>query len=417
MRRVVVTGLGALTPIGLSTKETFTSLVSGVSGVSEISRFDTTGFKTKIAAEIEHFDPADWAIPLKAVKRMDLFSLYAMAAAKEAIEDSALNLSELASEKSGVSIGTGFGGISTVEQEKEKLLKKGAGRTSPFFIPMMIPNIAAGNISIEFGIKGVQYSPNAACASGSMAIVHAFDAIKKGYAEIMIAGGAEAPITPLCISGFGNMKALSTKNDTPKKASSPFDKNRDGFVAGEGAGVLILESFEHAEKRGARIYGEVCGYGLSSDSHHITQPDPNGEGALQSMSMALNMADISVEKLGYINAHGSSTKSNDTVESFAIKKFLGDHTAKVLVNSSKSMFGHLLGAAGAVESVVTLSTIYSGTVHPTLNLVEPDQGCTLNYVQNRSVERVLSYGLSNSFGFGGVNVSLLFSNCLSIKKS
>ncbi len=417
MKRVVVTGLGAVTSVGLSAKDTFSSLVAGISGVSEISKFDTTDFKTKIAAEIKKFDPSDWDIPPKDAKRMDLFSLYSMAAAKEAIDDSGLNTSDITGEKSGISIGTGFGGITTVENEKEKILKNGASRTSPFFVPMMIPNIAAGNISIKYGIKGVQYSPNAACASGSMAIVHAFDAIRNGYADIMIAGGAEAPITPLCISGFSNMKALSTKNETPTQASAPFDKNRDGFVAGEGAGILILESLEHAEKRGARVYGEICGYGISSDSYHITQPDPEGEGALRSMSMAFKMAEVPVAKLGYINAHGSATEINDRVESLAIKKLLGGHTANVLVNSSKSMMGHLLGAAGAVEALITLSTIYKGTVHPTLNLVEPGFGCTLNYVKDKFIEKDICYGLSNSFGFGGVNISLLFSRCLCIKKS
>lgn len=407
MRRVVVTGIGVISPNGLGKENFFKALASGVSGVKPISFFDASSFSTKIAAEVRDFKPEDFLTP-KEIRRNDRFTQFALACAQMALEDSHLDLNEVNKERAGVIVGSGIGGIYTLEEEHKKLLEKGPDRLSPFLIPMMIVNMAAGNIAIKFGLKGISYTTVSACSSSANAIGEAFEAIKRGVVDVCFTGGVESSITPLSIGGFCALKALSTRNDEPEKASRPFDRDRDGFVMGEGGAVLILEELDHALSRKARIYCELVGYGCNSDAYHITAPDPQAEQPARAMLMALEEGGISPESVDYINAHGTSTYYNDEIETLAIKKAFGKHAYKLLVSSTKSMTGHLLGAAGAVEAVATILTIERGVVFPTINLDNPDPECDLNYVPHKAVEARVEVALSNSLGFGGHNVSLAF---------
>ncbi len=406
-RRVVITGLGALTPVGIGVDNTWESLKKGQSGIGEIEVFDTERFDVKIAGEIKEFDPTLY-VEKKEAKRMDRYTQLANAAAKEAIEDSALDVEAVDSNRFGVIVGSGIGGMVTLEDAHRNLFNKGPKRVSPFAIPMLISNMAAGTISIKYGAKGPNYSVVTACATSTNSIGDAAKIIERNAADIMIAGGAEASISELGISGFTSMKALSRRNEEPTKASRPFDKERDGFVMGEGAGILILEELEHALKRGAKIYAEVKGYGMSADAYHMTAPSPDGEGAARSMQNALDDAEITANDVDYINAHGTSTPMNDKLETMAIKRVFGDYAYDVAISSTKSMTGHLLGAAGAIESIVMVKSINDGVVHPTINLENPDPECDLNYVPNKAIEKEVKYAISNSFGFGGHNATLVF---------
>lgn len=407
MKRVVITGLGPVTPIGIGKGKYWKSLIEGKSGVGYITRFDTADFDTKIAAEVRNFDPLDF-INKKEVRRMDRFTQYAIAGTRLALEDGNVDLNKLKMEKVGVILGVGIGGIETLEGEFLKLIEKGPNRVSPVFIPMMISNMAPGQISMTFGFKGPTMTVTTACASSTHAIGEAFRMIKNGYVDMVITGGAESSITPLSVAGFCSMKALSTRNDEPQKASRPFDKQRDGFVMGEGAGILILEELSHALNRGAEIYGEIVGYGSTTDAFHITQPDPEAKGAAKAMRLALEEAAAEYSWVDYINAHGTSTYFNDKLETLAIKIVFKDHAKNINISSTKSMTGHLLGAAGAVEAMATVLAIKEGTVPPTINYEYPDEECDLNYTPNKAVKRDINYALSNSFGFGGHNASILF---------
>ncbi|MBI4619663.1 MAG: beta-ketoacyl-ACP synthase II [Desulfobacterales bacterium] len=406
-RRVVVTGLGAVTPLGIGVEKTWKALCAGKSGISKISRFDTTNFQTKIAGEVKNFDPEDF-LEKKQVRRMDSFVHYCMASTIMAMEDSKLEVANQDAERIGVLIGTGLGGLPTLEKNHTLLLEGGPKKISPFFIPMMIANMAPGQIAIHFGIKGPNTCVVTACAAGSHAIGDSYKLIQRGDADIVITGGTEATITPLNIGGFNAMKAISTNNDEPEKASRPFDKNRDGFVPAEGAGTIILEELELALKRGANIYGEIIGYGLTSDAFHITAPDPQGSGAARCMKMALNDANILPDEVDYINAHGTSTPMNDTIETIAIKTVFNEYSKKIPVSSTKSMTGHLLGAAGGVEAVFTILTIRDGIIPPTINYETPDPDCDLDYVPNIARKADVKIAVSNSFGFGGTNATLVF---------
>ena len=406
-RRVVVTGLGAVTPLGIGAEKTWKALCAGKSGIGRISRFDTTNFQTKIAGEVKDFDPEDF-LDKKQVRRMDSFVHYCMAATIMAMEDSKLEVANQDAERIGVLIGTGLGGLPTLEKNHTLLIEGGPKKISPFFIPMMIANMAPGQIAIHFGIKGPNTCVVTACAAGSHAIGDSYKVIQRGDADIMITGGTEATITPLNIGGFNAMKAISTNNDEPEKASRPFDKNRDGFVPAEGAGTIILEELELALKRGANIYGEIVGYGLTSDAFHITAPDPQGGGAARCMKMALLDANILPSEVNYINAHGTSTPMNDTIETLAIKTVFNEYSKKIPVSSTKSMTGHLLGAAGGVEAVFTILTIRDGIIPPTINYETPDPDCDLDYVPNVARRADVRIAISNSFGFGGTNATLVF---------
>jgi 3-oxoacyl-[acyl-carrier-protein] synthase II len=405
-RRVVVTGIGVISPIGTGKEKFFKSLKEGICGVDYITRFDTEGFDTKIAAEVKDFDPSGY-FDRKECRRMDRFSQYAIAASKMAAEDSNINPESLDSSRFGVCIGSGIGGMETMEAQYDILKEKGPGRVSPFMIPMMISNIAAGNISIALNAKGPSITVVTACASATNAIGEAFKIIQRGDADIMVTGGTEASITPLSLAGFCSMKALSTRNDDPKAASRPFDKDRDGFVMGEGAGMLIIEELEHALKRGAVIYGEIAGYGATGDAYHITAPAPDADGAYRAMLMAVNDAGINACELEYINAHGTSTDLNDKLETLAIKRLLGKDAKRVAISSTKSMTGHLLGAAGAVEAIACLMAINEGVIPPTINYTTPDEECDLDYVPNKAVNRKVDWAMSNSLGFGGHNASII----------
>lgn len=406
-RRVVVTGIGCVTPVGIGKENFWNNLKNGVCGIDKITRFDTTNFTTQIAAEVKDFDASDF-IDKKEAKRMDRFTQYAVASSKMAVEDSKLDLENIDKNKFGVIIGSGVGGIETLEEQHTKLLEKGPRRVSPFFVPMMITNIAAGQVSIMLGAKGPNTSVVTACASATHAIGDAFKAIQRGDADIMVAGGSESPITPLAVAGFCTMKAMSTRNDDPKTASRPFDKDRDGFVMGEGAGILILEELEHALKRNANIYAEVVGYGLTADAYHITAPAEGGEGAARAMEMALFDGNINKEEVDYINAHGTSTPLNDKNETMAIKSVFGEHAYNLAVSSTKSMTGHLLGAAGGVEAIVCTLAIKDGFIPPTINMQNQDPDLDLDYVANKGREKEIRYALSNSLGFGGHNGTLAF---------
>lgn len=407
-RRVVVTGLGLLTPLGIGVEKTWSALCAGKSGIAEITRFDTSDFLTKIAGEVKDFHPEDF-LPKKEAKRTTLFIAYAIAATRMAIEDSGLKIDSSNADRIGVVTGCGLGGLSTIEENQRILDEKGPRRVSPFFIPMMIGNMAPGMISIHFGAKGPNSSVATACAAGSHAIGDAFKIIKRGAADAMITGGVESVVTPTCIAGFNAMKALSTRNDEPEKASRPFDRDRDGFVVGEGSGILILESLESALERNASIYAEVLGYGMSGDGHHMTAPAPGGEGMARCMAAALNDAAISRDKIDYINAHGTSTPLNDFYETMAIKTVFKDKAYQIPISSTKSMTGHLLGGAGGIETVFTVLTIYHGIIPPTINLENPSEECDLDYVPNVAREINVENAMTNSFGFGGTNAALVLS--------
>jgi 3-oxoacyl-[acyl-carrier-protein] synthase II len=405
-RRVVVTGMGVVSPVGKSVKEFWEALLSAKNGIKLIDRFDVSQFPTKIAGLIDDFNPEERIDP-KELKRMDLVTQYALYAAYEAILDAGLSEGKFDPYRAGVIFSSGIGGIKTLEEEVIKLKEQGPRRVSPFLVPMMIVDITPGHIAMRYGFKGPNYSVVSACASSAHAIGDAYRLIKYGDADIVIAGGAEAPITPIGLAGFCSMRALSTRNDEPEKASRPFDKERDGFVMAEGAGAVVLEELEHALKRGAKIYAEVVGYGATADAYHITAPHPEGEGAVNSMRLAIEEAGISPEEVSYINAHGTSTQLNDAAETKAIKKLFGEYAYKIPVSSTKSMTGHLLGAAGAVEFIATVMSVYTDKVHPTRNYEFPDPECDLDYVPGTYRELTVNYALSNSFGFGGHNASLL----------
>ena len=406
-RRVVVTGMGIISPLGHDLKTYFDNLKNGVCSIDTITKIDTTDIDTKIASEIKEFDPALY-MDKKAAKRMDLFCQYGVAAARLAFADSGIEYEKIDPNMFGVVVGSGNGGISTFESEIIKIEEKGPQRISPFFIPMMIVNMASGQVSIELGAKGPNYTVVTACASSTNAVGDAFRIVRDGEADIMIAGGTEAPITKASVAGFSKMKAMSTRNDEPKKASRPFDNDRDGFIMGEGAGMLVLEDYNHAIKRGARIYAEIVGYGRSSDAYHMTTPAPEGEGAARCMKAAIKDAGISADNIDYVNAHGTSTYYNDLNETLAIKSVFGDHAYHLSVNSTKSMLGHLLGAAGAVEAIATCMQLNEGFIHPTINYETPAEGLDLDYTPNVGRERAINYGLSNSLGFGGHNASIIF---------
>lgn len=407
MRRVVVTGVGAISPLGTGNGKNWDALVAGRSGIDLITRFDASELPVKIAGEVKDFTPEDF-IEKKEVKKMDLFIQYALAAAQFAMEDSGLQITDENAERVGVIVGAGLGGLPTIEKYHAAMLEGGYKKISPFFIPMLIINLAPGHISIKYGAKGPNLSSVSACATGTHSIGDAYHMIKRGDADAMIAGGTESTVTPLGIGGFAVMKALSTRNDDPKGASRPFEKNRDGFVLAEGAGIVILEEYEAAKKRGAKIYAEVVGYGLSGDAYHLTAPAPEGEGAARCIKMALNNAGVNADQVDYINAHGTSTPFNDYYETLAIKKVFGDHAKKVMVSSTKSMTGHLLGAAGGVEAVFSLMAMDKGVVPPTINYQEQDPECDLDYVPNTARDAKITYAMSNNFGFGGTNATLLF---------
>lgn len=406
-RRVVVTGLGLVTPLGIGVKETWEALLQGRSGVGKITLFDASSYPVQIAAEVKNFDPSQYIEP-KEIKKMDRFIHFAIAATEMAMKDSGLKITPENAPRVGVIIGSGMGGLPMIEHYHKTLLEKGHRRISPFFIPMIIINLAAGQVSIRYGAKGPNSSPCTACATGSHSIGDAFKIIQRGDADAMIAGGTEAVITPMGIAGFTAMKALSTRNDEPERASRPFDIDRDGFVMGEGAGILILEELGHALRRGAKVYAEIIGYGMSGDAYHITSPAPEGEGAARCMEAALRDAGIRPEDVQYINAHGTSTKYGDELETMAIKKVFGSHAYKLAVSSTKSMTGHLLGAAGGVEAVITVLSIYNNIVPPTINLEKPDPACDLDYVPNKARKVEVNCAISNSFGFGGTNACLIF---------
>jgi len=406
-RRVVVTGMGLVIPTGIGVGTAWKNVCEGKSGIGLLTRFDTNGFETKIAAEVKNFNPELYIVK-KEIKRMDLFVQYAIAATKEALEDAQLAITPENSEKIGVIVGTGLGGLPTLEKYHKILLERGPGRISPFFIPMLIANLASGHIAIQFGPKGPNTCVVTACATGAHCIGDAFRAIVYGDAEAMIAGGTEANITPLTIGGFNAMKALSTKNDEPEKACRPFEKNRDGFVVAEGAGIVLLEELKFALNRNAKIYGELVGYGYTGDAYHITAPSPDGDGAVRCMRMALKDAGLGPEDVEYINAHGTSTPLNDLTETIAIKAVFGDHAKKVPISATKSMTGHLLGAAGSTEAIFTLLAIRDGIMPPTINYEEPDPQCDLDYVPNVARRQPLNIAMSNAFGFGGTNATLIF---------
>ncbi|MEJ8553703.1 beta-ketoacyl-ACP synthase II [Tepidibacter sp. Z1-5] len=406
-RRVVVTGIGCVTPIGIGTDVFWNNIKNGVCGIDQITRFDTTEFATKIAAEVKDFEASDF-IDKKEAKRMDRFTQYAVAASKMAMEDSNIDTDNIDKNRFGVIVGSGIGGIETLEEQHKRLLEKGPKRVSPFFVPMMITNMASGQISIMCGAKGPNTSVVTACASSTHAIGDAFKAIQRGDAEIMISGGAESPITPLAVAGFCTMKAMSTRNDDPKGASRPFDKDRDGFIMGEGAGMLILEELEHAQKRNAKIYAELVGYGLTADAYHMTAPADGGEGAARSMEMAINDAGLKIEDVDYINAHGTSTYLNDRNETLAIKSLFKDHAYNLAVSSTKSMTGHLLGAAGAIEAIICSLAINEGYIPPTINIENQDPELDLDYVVGKGRQQEVKCALTNSLGFGGHNGTLAF---------
>jgi 3-oxoacyl-[acyl-carrier-protein] synthase II len=406
-RRVVITGIGLICPCGNTTEESWRNIAAGKSGVTKITLFDASAFASQIAGEVKNFDPLNF-IDKKEIKKMGRFIHLAMAAAAEAMESSGLKVTDAISTRVGVHIGSGIGGFDVIEREHSNLLNGGPRKISPFFIPAAIVNLAAGHVSIRYGAKGPNEATCTACTTSSHAIGDAYKIIQRGDADAMIAGGSEAAVTPMGVGGFAAMRALSTRNDDPPKASRPWDKDRDGFVIGEGAGILVLEALEFAQNRGAKIIAEIVGYGMSGDAYHITQPAEHGDGGYRVMLNAIKDAGISPEQVDYINAHGTSTDLGDKLETEAIKRAFGDHARELAVSSTKSMTGHTLGAAGAVEAAITLMAMRDHCVPPTINLHNPDEGCDLDYVPNKSRACELNYALSNSFGFGGTNGSLLF---------
>jgi 3-oxoacyl-[acyl-carrier-protein] synthase II len=406
-RRVVVTGVGMITPLGTGTEKSWEGLIKGQSGVRRITQFDPADFPCQIAGEVSDFE-LDRFVEGKEQKKMDRFIHFGLAAATMAIEDSKLKITENNSHRVGIIVGAGIGGLRAIEHYSKILSEKGYKKITPFFIPMTIINLVAGQISIRFGAKGPNSAVATACASGTHSTGDAFKIIQRGDADVMIAGGTEAVITPLGIAGFAAMKALSTRNSEPERASRPFDIDRDGFVMGEGAGIMVLEELEHALNRGAKIYAEIIGYGLNSDAYHITSPSPDGGGAARCMEAALKDANIRPEEVDYINAHGTSTKYGDELETTAIKKVFGKHAYRLVVSSTKSMTGHLLGAAGGVEGVISVLSIFNKTIPPTINLENPDPECDLDYVPHKARERDVNVAVSNSFGFGGTNACIVF---------
>ncbi|MBI3241600.1 MAG: beta-ketoacyl-ACP synthase II [Chloroflexi bacterium] len=405
--KVVVTGLGAVSPLGLDVETTWAAAAGGKSGVGPITRFDASHHETKFAAEVKGFDP-EALFGRKDARRMDRFTQYAVAATGQAIQDAGLQVTDSNRDRIGIFIGTGIGGIGTVLSEVETLREKGPRRVSPFLVPMMLPDSAAGQVAITFGLRGPNLAIVTACATGTNAVGEAYKTIQRGGADVMVAGGTEAAILSLVIAGFNVMTALSTRNDDPTRASRPFDKNRDGFVAGEGAATLILESESHAKARGARIYGEVLGYGLTDDAFHISAPAENGAGAARCMKLALDDAGLDPKQIDYLNAHGTSTQLNDKSETAAVKTVFGEAAYDLPISSTKSMHGHLLGAAGALEAVICLKALNAGFIPPTLNYETPDPNCDLNYVPNTGRAKAMRTAMSNSFGFGGHNASIIF---------
>jgi 3-oxoacyl-[acyl-carrier-protein] synthase II len=409
MRRIVITGIGLITPLGLNVKDNWKALLAGKSGLDTITRFDTAAFATHIAAEVKDFDPANF-MEKKEIKKMDRFIHYAIAAATEALADSGLQITPANAARIGVVVGSGMGGLETLGENIIACHEQGPKRVSAFFVPGTVINLAPGQISIRTGAQGPNYSPVSACATGTHAVGDAYHIIKRGDADVIISGGAEATITPVALAGFSNMKALSERNDEPQKASRPFDAGRDGFVMGEGAGILILEELEHAQKRGAKIYAEVVGFGMNSDAYHIAAPVADGSGAARCMELAIASAGLKPEDFDYINAHGTSTPLNDAMETAAIKLAFGAHAQKLLVNSTKSMTGHMLGAAGGAETAYTALALYHQISPPTINYETPDPACDLDYVPNTARKAALRAGLSNSFGFGSTNA------CVALKR-
>ncbi len=405
-RRVVITGLGMVSPLGLGTQENWRALTQGRSGIGPITRFDTTDYACKIAGELKGFNPEDW-VARKDVKKMDLFILYALAASEIALRDGGFQVSPAEADRVGVFIGSGIGGLPSIERQHAALLKEGPRRISPFFIVGLIVNMASGQVSIRFGAKGPNQASCTACATGSHAIGDAFEIIKRNDADVMIAGGAEGVITPLCVGGFAAMRALSTRNDDPPGASRPFDKDRDGFVIGEGAGIVLLEELGHALKRGARIYAEVAGYGLSGDAYHVSAPSEDGDGPIRVMRSALRDAGVDPSVIDYVNAHGTSTPQGDVVETRALRALFGERARRVAISSTKSMTGHLLGGAGGLETAITALAVHDDLVPPTINYTTPDPECDLDYVPNEARRMRVNYALNNSFGFGGTNAALV----------
>ena len=406
-RRVVVTGIGLVSALGIGTSETWAALLAGQSGVTRITKFDISGYATQIAAEVKGFDPLAF-MEKKDVKKMDLFIQYAIAAAQFAMDDSKLEITADNAPNIGVFIGSGIGGFITIEREHEALLNGGPRKVSPFFIPSAIINLAAGQVSIRFGAKGPNSATCTACSASAHAIGDAYEIIKRCDADAMIAGGSEAAICAMSVAGFGQLRALSTRNDDPPRACRPFDRSRDGFIIGEGAGVIVLEELEHAKRRGAPIYAEIVGYGMSSDAYHMTAPSEDGDGARRAMAMAIRKANIAPDDVDYINAHGTSTPYNDRIETLAIHNCFGDHAGKLAISSTKSMTGHLLGGAGGLEAGITALAVHQQVVPPTINLDDPDPDCDLDYVPHQKRKMPIRYALSNSFGFGGTNATLLF---------
>jgi len=406
-RRVVVTGIGLVSSLGIGTESNWAALIGGRSGIGPITHFDAAQFSTRIAGEVRGFDPLRF-IEKKDVKKMDVFIQYAIAASQFAMDDAALQITPALAPNVGVFIASGIGGFTTIEREHKALIEGGPRKISPFFIPSAIINLAAGQVSIRFGAKGPNSSTCTACSASAHAIGDAFEIIRRGDADVMIAGGSEAAITPMGVGGFGALRALSTRNEEPERASRPFDKDRDGFVVGEGSGVLILEEYEMARTRGARIYAELVGYGMSADAYHITAPSEDGDGPLRVMGKAIKSAGIDASQINYINAHGTSTPHGDKVETLAIRRCFGECARKVAVSSTKSMTGHLLGAAGGLEAGITALAVHHQTAPPTINLENPDEDCDLDYVPNKARRFPIEYALSNSFGFGGTNAALVF---------
>ncbi|TGE40158.1 beta-ketoacyl-[acyl-carrier-protein] synthase II [Desulfosporosinus fructosivorans] len=404
--RAVITGMGVISPVGNHLDEFWDNLIAGKSGVGLLTRFDTSDLPTKVAAEVKNFEPTEW-ISKKESRHMDRFAQFAIAAAKLAVQDSGLDFEKVDMERAGTVMGCGIGGVITFEEQKEVLMKKGSGRITPFFVPMLISNMAAGHISIEFGLLGSSMTIVTACASATNAIGEALRIIQRGEADVVLCGGTEAPITSLAFAGFCAAKTMSTEKENPEQASRPFDKRRSGFVMGEGAGVLVLESAEHAKARGAHIYAELAGYGSTSDAYHITSPAPGGAGAVRAMRLALKDAGVSGEDVSYINAHGTSTGPNDAAETAAIKTVFEDHASKLAISSTKSMTGHLMGAAGAIEAIICALSIERGMIPPTTNYGEPDPECDLDYVPNLARKKVVNVALSNSLGFGGHNATII----------
>lgn len=404
--RAVITGMGVISPIGNTLEEFWSHLVEGQSGIDFVTRFDVSEMPTKVAGEVKNFEPTDW-LDKKESRRMDRFVQLAVAAAKMAVIDAGLDMENLDKERAGAVVGCGIGGVTTFEEQKEILMAKGPSRVSPFFVPMLISNMAAGHISIAFGLQGASSTIVTACASATNAIGEALRLIERGEADIVLCGGTEAPLTPLAFAGFCSMKAMSTEKENPKEACRPFDSRRSGFVMGEGSGIIVLESLEHAKARNARIYAELVGYGSTSDAHHITTPVPGGAGATRAMSKALESAEVKTEDVDYINAHGTGTGANDSTETAAIKTLFGPTAYQVPISSTKSMTGHLMGAAGAIEAIVCALTIQNGVIPPTINYGELDPECDLDYVPNLARKKEVKVAMSNTFGFGGHNATIV----------